>query len=122
MRVLFLVLAVNLCPIRSALAWGATGHRIICDLAFQELTDTARQRVKQLIMLDHEFPRFSDAARGRTTQGSAPTNITSTCRVTPSGSAPTSAPWPIAVTSQRSISTLRCYRHQPPVTGTGSTH
>jgi hypothetical protein len=61
MRVLFLVLAVTLCPIRSALAWGDAGHRIVCDIAFQELTDTARQRVKQLITLDHEFRRFSDA-------------------------------------------------------------
>ena len=52
---------MTLCPIRSALAWGDTGHRIVCEIAFQELTDTARQRVKQLIRLDHEFSRFSDA-------------------------------------------------------------
>ena len=53
MRVLVLILAVTLCPIRSALAWGDTGHRIICEIAFQELTDGVRQRVKQLIRLDH---------------------------------------------------------------------
>jgi hypothetical protein len=60
MRILFLVLAVILCPIRPALAWGDTGHRIICQIAFQELTDAARQRVQDLIRLDHEFSRFSD--------------------------------------------------------------
>jgi hypothetical protein len=45
MRVVILVLAVTLCPVRAALAWGDTGHLIICEIAFQELTDTARQRV-----------------------------------------------------------------------------
>ena len=35
MRVVILVLAVTLCPVRAALAWGDTGHRIICEIAFQ---------------------------------------------------------------------------------------
>jgi hypothetical protein len=61
MRVVILILALMVCPIRSALAWGDTGHRIVCEIAFQELTDNARQRVKQLIRLDVEFRRFSDA-------------------------------------------------------------
>jgi hypothetical protein len=61
MRVVILVLAVTLCPIRAAPAWGDTGHRIICEIAFQELTATARQRVRQRIRLDGEFRRFSDA-------------------------------------------------------------
>ena len=61
MRIMILILAVTLCPIRAALAWGDTGHRIVCEIAFQELGDTARQRVKQLIRLDHDFSRFSDA-------------------------------------------------------------
>ena len=29
----------------SALAWGGLGHEAICELAFRELDDTARQRV-----------------------------------------------------------------------------
>ena len=58
---MILVLALTLCPGRAALAWGDTGLRIICEIAFQELTDTARQRVRQLIRLDGKFRRFSDA-------------------------------------------------------------
>jgi nuclease S1 len=61
MRFMILVLTVTLCPIRSALTWGDTGHRIVCEIAFQELTGTAHQRVKQLIRVDGEFSRFSDA-------------------------------------------------------------
>ena len=36
----------------SALAWGGLGHEAICELAFRELDDTARQRVIALIRLD----------------------------------------------------------------------
>ena len=36
-------------------AWGDTGHRIICEIAFQELNPTARAEVKRLIRLDPEF-------------------------------------------------------------------
>jgi hypothetical protein len=42
----------------SALAWGGLGHEAICELAFLELDDTARQRVIALIQLDEEFPTF----------------------------------------------------------------
>ena len=31
MRIVILVLAVTLCPIRSALTWGDTGHRVLCS-------------------------------------------------------------------------------------------
>jgi hypothetical protein len=40
-------------------AWEDTGHRIICEIAFQELNPTARAEVKRLIRLDPEFRRFS---------------------------------------------------------------
>jgi S1/P1 Nuclease len=43
------------------LAWGDMGHRIICEIAFQELNDTARQRVKALIRRDPEFDTFAEA-------------------------------------------------------------
>jgi hypothetical protein len=39
----------------SALAWGGLGHEAICELAFRELDDTARQRVIALIQEDREF-------------------------------------------------------------------
>jgi hypothetical protein len=42
----------------SALAWGGLGHEAICELAFRELDDTARQRVIALIRQDEEFPTF----------------------------------------------------------------
>jgi S1/P1 Nuclease len=40
------------------LAWGGLGHEAICELAFRELDDTARQRVIALIRQDEEFPTF----------------------------------------------------------------
>jgi hypothetical protein len=42
----------------SALAWGGLGHEAICELAFRELDDTARQRVIALIRQDQEFTTF----------------------------------------------------------------
>ena len=42
----------------SALAWGGLGHEAICELAFRELDDTARQRVIALIRQDDEFTTF----------------------------------------------------------------
>jgi hypothetical protein len=41
-----------------ALAWGGLGHEAICELAFRELDDTARQRVIALIRQDQEFTTF----------------------------------------------------------------
>ena len=42
----------------SALAWGGLGHEAICELAFFELDDLARQRVIALIRQDPEFTTF----------------------------------------------------------------
>jgi S1/P1 Nuclease len=42
----------------SALAWGGLGHEAICELAFLELDDLARQRVIALIQQDAEFTTF----------------------------------------------------------------
>ena len=44
-----------------ALAWSDIGHRIICEIAFQELNDTARERVKATIRRDPEFDTFAEA-------------------------------------------------------------
>jgi S1/P1 Nuclease len=41
-----------------AFAWGGLGHEAICELAFRELDDTARQRVIALIRQDQEFTTF----------------------------------------------------------------
>jgi S1/P1 Nuclease len=42
-------------------AWGALGHEAICELAFLELDDTARQRVIALIRQDEEFTTFRES-------------------------------------------------------------
>ena len=58
----------------SALAWGGLGHEAICELAFLELDDTARQRVIALIRQDEEFTTFrascnwADRPRQRATE------------------------------------------------------
>jgi hypothetical protein len=44
-----------------ALAWSDVGHRVICEIAFQELGSIARDRVKQLIQLDPEFDAFAES-------------------------------------------------------------
>ena len=41
-----------------AFAWGGLGHEAVCELAFLELDDTARQRVIALIQQDEEFTTF----------------------------------------------------------------
>jgi hypothetical protein len=43
-RLAALAVTLLLCS-PSALAWGGLGHEAICELAFLELNDTARQRV-----------------------------------------------------------------------------
>jgi len=41
--------------------WGDVGHKIICQIAFQELNDKARNEVIRLIALDETFNSFTDA-------------------------------------------------------------
>jgi hypothetical protein len=42
----------------SAFAWGGLAHETICEIAFLELNDTARQRVIELIQQDSGFRTF----------------------------------------------------------------
>ena len=44
-----------------AWAWGDLGHKIICQIAFQELSDKARNKIIRLISLDETFRSFPDA-------------------------------------------------------------
>src|SRR5215813_9993746 len=48
-------------PASPAWAWGDVGHKIICQIAFQELNDKARNEVIRLIALDATFDTFPDA-------------------------------------------------------------
>ena len=41
-----------------AYSWGYVGHEVVCEIAFQELTDTARQSVRNLLQNDSS-PTFA---------------------------------------------------------------
>jgi hypothetical protein len=42
-------------------AWGDVGHKVVCEIAFQELSDRARAEVVRLIRKDTEFRVFSES-------------------------------------------------------------
>src|SRR5262245_38281379 len=42
-------------------AWGDLGHKIICEIAFQELNDKTRNEVIRSIALDDTFKSLADA-------------------------------------------------------------
>jgi hypothetical protein len=50
-----------LAPAPEALAWGDTGHEIICEITFREVAPATRERIKVLIGTDQDFTRFSEA-------------------------------------------------------------
>ncbi len=45
----------------SAWGWGRVGHRVVCEIAYANLSDEARREVDRLIALDPEFERFSES-------------------------------------------------------------
>ena len=44
-----------------AFAWGETGHRALCQIAYEELTADARSEVDRLLAQDPAFDNFADA-------------------------------------------------------------
>jgi len=44
-----------------ALGWGATGHRAVCQIAYDEISDATRAEVNRLIGLDPGFETFADS-------------------------------------------------------------
>ena len=56
-----MVMLLGLFAAQNAYPWGDTGHEIICEIAFQELTPQARTQVKQLLQQDPDFMLFSKA-------------------------------------------------------------
>ncbi len=44
-----------------AFAWGETGHRVVCQIAFDELSESARAEVERLLGLDPDFDNFADS-------------------------------------------------------------
>jgi hypothetical protein len=45
----------------SVFGWGEDGHRIVCQIAFDELTPSARIEVRRLLALDPDFESFADS-------------------------------------------------------------
>jgi len=56
-RILYLLLAMP----GLALGWGATGHRVVCEIAYAELLPQARAEVDRLIVSDPDFESFADS-------------------------------------------------------------
>jgi hypothetical protein len=44
-----------------ALGWGEDGHRVVCQIAFDELTPSARTEVIRLLALDPDFESFAES-------------------------------------------------------------
>ena len=42
-------------------AWGETGHRVVCQIAYQELLPEARAELDRLLALDPDFENFADS-------------------------------------------------------------
>jgi hypothetical protein len=59
--VLFTVFSAICIPQNQAFAWGEAGHKIVCEIAFQELDANARSRVKRAIDADPDYTAFADA-------------------------------------------------------------
>lgn len=43
------------------LGWGETGHRVVCEIAYQELLPAARVELDRLLAMDSGFDTFADA-------------------------------------------------------------
>ncbi len=42
-------------------AWGETGHRVVCQIAYKELLPEARAELDRLLALDPDFENFADS-------------------------------------------------------------
>ena len=42
-----------------AFAWGETGHRVVCQIAYDELLPDARVELDRLLALDSDFDNFA---------------------------------------------------------------
>ena len=64
MKAPFLLAAFSLATFvltSSADAWGKTGHRVVCEIAFQELDSASKSEVVRLISTDTDFRYFYDS-------------------------------------------------------------
>ena len=56
-----LLVAILLVTPNSAHAWGETGHRVVCQIAYDELSPEARHEVDRLLRLDPGLDNFADS-------------------------------------------------------------
>lgn len=56
----YLAVLATVLPV-CAYGWGETGHRVVCQIAFDELHDRARTEVERLLDLDPAFQSFADS-------------------------------------------------------------
>jgi hypothetical protein len=61
MRYLFVALFALATTASNAWAWGDTGHRVVCELAFRLSAPETRAEIRRLIQADSEFDFFSDS-------------------------------------------------------------
>src|SRR5215510_656056 len=61
MRSLLLALITLATTVSNAWAWGDTGHRVVCDLAFQLSSAETRAEIRRLIKTDAQFKSFPDS-------------------------------------------------------------
>jgi hypothetical protein len=61
MRRLSLALFLLFASIGNASAWGDTGHRIVCEIAFRLAAPETRAEIRRLIQTDSEFDFFRDS-------------------------------------------------------------
>ena len=45
----------------NAMAWGDTGHKVICEIAWREMAPATQAKIKALLQHDAEFGSFADA-------------------------------------------------------------
>jgi hypothetical protein len=55
------VVLLGLAPSSQALAWGKEGHRIVCQIAFDEASPTTRDAISALIASDPTFHTFAES-------------------------------------------------------------
>ncbi len=56
-----LLLALPTVPVSRPVAWSFSGHRIVCEIAFQELAPQARQEVRRLTAAFSRYDTFAES-------------------------------------------------------------
>ncbi|MEM7432298.1 MAG: S1/P1 nuclease [Pseudomonadota bacterium] len=61
MKIILVIVALLLVMPKPVNAWGETGHRVVCQIAYDEISDAARTEVDRLIALDPLYENFADS-------------------------------------------------------------